>query len=869
MKKRPTFSQLSAAVLLALSQWAVAGSALADDKADVAADPKKTSNMQTVTVTTGTHSSERTASTSLAPVDVLSAEALKSTGATDVATALSRLEPSLNFPLYAGSDASGSQRPMSMRGLSPDLVLVLVDGKRYHTPSYINTSGQGYGTAPVDFQTLPLSAVDHIEVLRDGAAALYGSDAIAGVVNVVLKKGAKGGALDFTGGQYSAGDGRKYLGSANFGLPLGDKGWVRFDAEKGYDGRISRSQPNIFAPEIGSPGQGSTPSVQHKSFNLNGSYNITSNLELYFMAVNTWRDSVAKMNYRYPYLRYRDYSSRQIGSPANGYVGYPEWALYPQGYNPALENKTQDNELVLGLRGEIGDGWRWDVGANYGRNKLSMYTVGSINRAYYQDFGTNPNGGDFYDGTFRNKQQVLTADITKDFSLSWLPNSVTLAFGAQYLRETYSLDAGDVASYYATTTRGTAPNSGVPQAGAQGYSGYSPQSAGDWGRHSVAGYVSLETNLTDKLGVSLAGRHEKYSDFGRTTNGALSLRYDFTDNFALRGSVSSGFKAPSLAQSYYSVVVSTSYTVEQGVPVAGLYNGGIFPVTNALAQTLGARPLKPEKSNNYSLGMVWSPIDNLNLTLDVYQIDISDRITLSGSIPTVSASYPGYSSYIQNILAQHGDYASYASVQYMMNGFDTRTRGADLVADYDYAFANGGNLRSTLSFNVTGNKVTGYNSIPPSLAAVQAQFPNVPLTSRLYSRSLIKGVYEHGGPNSKLVLNENYSQGPWSFNATLTRYGAVTRYADAGHAGRTTTPLYPNGLNTTFDQRYGARWLLDLAATYNHDRWSFTLGADNVFNTYPEKNSYYNNQTNQMPYPTMSPFGFFGAYVYGKVGYHW
>lgn len=864
---------VASVVLAGIPPWAQAGAAKAgtSGQAQVATagpDQKNTTQLKNIIVT-GTHSTARTAAESLAPIDVLSEKMLKSTGAIDLGTALSRLEPSLNFPLCAGCDAAGSQRPLSMRGLSPDMVLVLIDGKRYHTASYVNTDGLGYGTAPVDFQTIPISAIDHIEVLRDGAAALYGSDAIAGVVNVVLKKGAKGGAVTVTGGKYAAGDGNTYLGTANFGIPISDKGWLRFDVEKGYNGRINRSLPNKYAPDVGAPGQGSTPAVHDKSFNMFGAYDFSPAAQLYFNAINTWRYSKAKMNYRYNYLRYADYSSTMIGSPADGYVGYPEWALYPQGYNPALVNDSRDTELIAGLKGTSSGGWRYDFSYNYGLNRLSMYTVDSINRAFYQDFGENPNNGDFYDGTFHNKQQVVTADFSKDLNLSWLPYSVTFAFGAQYMKENYSLSPGDLGSYYATTTEGTYPNSGTPQAGSQGYSGYSPQASGAWGRHSVAEYVSFETNLTDKLGASLAGRHEDYSDFGTTTNGALSLRYDFTDNFALRGSVSTGFRAPSLAQSYYSVVVSAGYTLEDGVPVAGLYNGGIFPVTNPLAVQLGAQSLKPEKSNSYTLGMVWSPVDDLNLTLDLYQIDIRDRITLSGSIPTIYASDPAYGSYISDFLSAHGDDASYASVQYMMNGFDTRTRGADLVADYTWHLGDGSDLRSTLTYNVTGNKVTGYNDVPAQLASVQAMFPDVPLTDHLFSRSLIKGVYEHGSPSTKLILNEVWNKGPWSLSGTLTRYGSVTVYSANGHAGESVTPDYPDGYYTNFDQTYGARWIVDLAGSYTLGNWTFSLGADNILNTYPEKNDYYNNTTGQSPYSNRSPFGFFGAYVYGKIAYRW
>jgi iron complex outermembrane receptor protein len=865
------WNALYGCLLIALSAHAAdgAGPALG---AQQASDPstatkdkdggKSTKQLQELIVT-GTHAANRTSSSSLAPVDVLSSKDLQRTGSTDLGSALTKLEPSLNFPMPADADGSAAQRPISMRGLSPDMVLVLIDGKRYHSASYVNTSGIGYGTAPVDLNTIPLSMVDHIEVLRDGAAALYGSDAIAGVVNIVLKKGGTGGSVQVSGGRYTGGGGRQGLATANFGVALGDKGWVRFDLEDGYTGVINRSSPNRYMPQLGTPGQGSTPSIHHKSFNINGQYDITSDVQLYFTSINTLRDSVEAMNYRYPYLKYKDYigsGGTTIGSAAHGYSGYPEYALYPNGYQPALESKTQDNQFTLGLRGTIGDGWHWDLAGNYGRNKLSFHTIDTINKAWYLDTGTAPT--DYYDGTFTNKEESLTLDMSKDFNVSWLPNSVTLAFGAQYLREAYGLSAGDEDSYYGTSTVDSGVNSGTPASGAQGFTGYSPNFAGSWSRHSLAEYISLETNVTDKLGMSLAVRHEDYSDFGSTVNAALSARYDFTDTFALRGSFSTGFKAPSLAQSYFSEVASAYYTANStnGLAVSGLYNGGIFPVSNTAAQLLGAQALKPERSKNFTIGTVWSPIDNLTLTADLYQINIKNRITLSGSIPTTNAN-------IVALLAAQGVTDNYASIQYMFNGFNTRTQGVDVVADYLYPMGNGARLDSTLTFNFTRNKITHYNDPPTALVALDSTY-GLNLVSQLYSRDLTKGVYEHGSPQTKLVFAESYVQGPWAANATLTRYGRITSYGST-YSDTLSSPLYPNGQLFALDQTYAPRWLLDLSGSYNYKSWTFSLGVDNVFNTYPSKNDYANNTSGVTPYPVVSPFGFYGRYVYGKVSFNW
>ncbi|WNL45437.1 TonB-dependent receptor [Dyella sp. BiH032] len=804
------YHKLASALLLALS----AGGAVAQD-ATPAPAPDKAKNLGTVIVT-GTRADNRTESSSLTPIDVVSAKVLQQTGTAELSTALARIIPSLTFPRPAAADTADSQRPAQLRGLSPDQVLVLVNGKRWHPGAILLTNGVlGRGSQAVDLNTIPMAAIDHIEVLRDGASAQYGSDAIAGVINIVLKGGADGGAVELSGGQYSAGDGRQWQGSANFGLPLNnDQGWLRFTLQNGHQDYSNRAGPNRTRAWEGTTQRFGDPEVGDHNLFLNGQYKLGVSAELYAFGHVGKRDSTSPAFFR------NLANSNSVPS------------LYPNGYLPLENSDSLDQSLVFGVRGKTAGGWRWDVSANYGGNRVSYGTQNSVNRAFLHDFGYSPTS--FHDGILSASQQAFDVDIAKEFSTGWLPNPVTLAFGAEYLRQAYKIDAGDLASYYTGT-------SGV-SGGAQGFGGFQPANAGSHSRHDVAEYISLETNLTDKLGSSLAVRHEDYSDFGTTTSGALALRYDFTDRFALRGSASTGFRAPSLAQQYYSYVSSLYYGAGNslGLP-AGIYNTGIVPSTSPVARLLGGEPLKPEKSRNFTVGAVWNPIDALNLSVDLYQITIDNRIVLSSNLST---SKPA----VQSYLAANGITGlNYSGIAYFTNAVNTRTRGVDLVTSYLFDLGNAGTLQTTLSYNYNKNKVTDVKANPAALDALGLNLKRIDRRDQY-------GLLADTTPRSKLILSGLYNIDRWSVSGTVTRYGKFTSY---------------NSTNPALDQTFASKWLLDLALNYNLDRWTFTLGADNVFDTYPDRVIPANDNNGTLPYSVFSPFGFNGAYVYGKVAYRW
>jgi iron complex outermembrane receptor protein len=806
---------LASAVLVALSLPSTAAAQ------DATPSTSKATELKTIIVT-GTRAGNRTETSSLTPIDVIPAQVLKDTGTIDLTQALARAIPSLNFPFAPASDTFAFQRPFELRGLSPDQVLVLVDGKRWHSGALLLSLGQvGQGSQGVDLNTIPLAAIDHVEVLRDGASAQYGSDALAGVVNIILKKGAKGGDIVATHGEYSAGDGPQWQASSDFGLPInGDRGWIRFTLDKSNQSPTNRAgvdrRPGLT--QLGTKFQFGMVSFKNKNLFMNSQYDFTPNVQFYAFGHFGQRVGEPRGFFRY---------GSNTPYPNNALVGL----VYPDGFLPKEHGDSLDRSLVAGLRGTV-NGWRWDVSANYGSNRVYYSTLNTTNYALLHDFGSSATG--FHDGTLTAAQQTFDIDISKDVPISWLQNPVTVSFGTQYLRQSYDVQAGEPGSYYVGT-------SGV-SGGAQGFAGWGPQDEISVSRHDVAEYVQLETNLTDKLSTSLAGRHEDYSDFGTTTSGALSLRYDFTDSFALRGSASTGFRAPGLGQQHYEESTSAFQGPGNslGLP-PGIYLRGLVPVSNPIAKLLGSEPLKPEKSRNYTFGMVWNPSNAFTLTIDAYQITVSNRIALSSSLSTATPAVKDY-------LAANGfPNVPYSGVAYFTNAGNVRSQGVDWVSTWNTTFDNGGTLMSTLSATYNKNKVSDVRPNPPVLDALGVLFVRL-------NRSAIKGLLADTSPRSKVIWSETYNIGSWGFSGTATRYGRITSYGSTSYLD---------------DIVYPHKWIIDLSANYHLDNWTFTLGADNVLNTYPKRTPQSSDNNGVFPYSSSSPFGFQGAFVYGKVAFRW
>lgn len=789
-----------------------------DESNDTADQTTDLSNV----IVTGTRTGNRTESASLTPIDVIPARILKQSGTQDTLRALERTVPSLDLPSPTDTDTSVFQRAFALRGLSPDQTLVLVNGKRWHPGAILLVAGEvGQGSQGVDLNTIPMSAIDHIEVLRDGASAQYGSDALAGVINIILKDGAEGGDVQLSGGMYSTGDGGQWQGSTNFGIPLGnDKGWLRFSAQVGRQHATSRSEPDRRPgfTHLGPKFEFGVTPFQDRNVFVNMQYDFTP--EVQFYAFGHWGQRIGEPR---GYYRY----GTDTPSPASSLMA----ELYPDGggFLPKERGNSTDRTFNFGLRGQTTAGWRWDVGAGYGQNRVSYRTWNSINFAFYDDFGYSPR--DMLDGIMKASQSTLDVDLSKAIGNDW-----TLSFGAQYMRQENRLSAGDMASWYVSTT---SDQSG----GAQGFSGWGPADAYSAARHNVAEYVQLEGNVTDRLSTSIAARHENYSDFGTTTSGAISGRFDFTSTFALRGTVSTGFRAPGIAQQFYSDTASSNILPGNSFGLdPGLYLTGMVPVDHPLARLLGSEPLKPEKSRSVTLGMVWNFGRAFTTSVDVYDIVVRNRIAPSSSISLIEPS-------VRDYLADNGvAQPEYVGVSYFTNAGDLHVQGIDWVSTLNKDFDNGGSLMSTLSFGYHKNDVRNIRPNPAVLDALgDVGFQRL-------NRSQIKGILADEMPRSKVVWTNTFDIGHWGFTGTATRYGTITSYSSTSYRNDIVVP---------------DKWLLDLAVNYHWDRWRFTLGSDNVFNTYPKRLPEGFDVHGSMPYPANSPFGAVGALVYGKVAYSW
>jgi iron complex outermembrane recepter protein len=570
---------------------------------------EKADSLETVIVT-GTRVTDRTVAESAAPIDIITPEALEATGTVELATALARVLPSLNFPRPAISDGTDAVKPAQLRGLAPDQVLVLVNGKRRHTTALINLNdSQGRGSSPVDLNAIPIASIARVEVLRDGASAQYGSDAIAGVVNIVLKGSGSGGGFSARYGEYSAGDGDTYQMSGDAGFAFGERGFVHLAGQAGHNDQTDRARAYTGAPGAAAPPYDRVvqrygdPEIDQGAISYNGEFGFGERATLYSFGMASNRDALSNGFFR------------PAGDPRN----IPE--IYPNGFLPNIHNVARDRSLVAGLRGLLGADWNYDLSYNYGYNKLSFDIENTLNRSLGP---SSPR--QFYAGSLEVTQNVANLDFTKPIEAGFLKYPITFAFGAEWREEKFNQSPGELGSY----VDGDGPVNTPP--GAQVFPGFKPEDAGHRDRDSRSFYADLEADLTDRFSAAIAARHEDYSDFGTTTSGKFSARYAFTGAVALRGTVSSGFRAPSLQQQYFQ---STATNFIGGVP----FDVRTFAVDNPTAIALGAEPLKAEESMNYGLGLVLSPAEGLYVTVDAYRIDIDDRIILSENLigPAVTA----------------------------------------------------------------------------------------------------------------------------------------------------------------------------------------------------------------------------------------
>ncbi|WAC61736.1 TonB-dependent receptor [Pseudoxanthomonas sp. SL93] len=759
-------------------------------------------------IVTGTRVADRTVAESTAPIDIITPEVLTSTGTVELATALSRAVPSLNFPRAAINDGTDAMRPAQLRGLSPDHTLVLVNGKRYHPGALVNVNGsQGRSSSPVDLNSIPISAIERVEVLRDGASAQYGSDAIAGVINIVLKGADHGGNVSATYGQYSAGDGSQYQVLGDAGFKLGEVGKVHFAAQGGHQDQTDRARPYLGTVTATSAPAGKVvqrygdPEVDNGSFLYNGEVDIADYLTFYSYGLYTQRETLSNGFFR----------------PAGDSRNIP--SIYPDGFLPQIFNTSTDVSVSSGIKTFTAGGTNIDISYTYGSNELEFDIRNTLNRSLGP---TSPT--EFYAGALEIKQHVLNFDFNKQ--LDWgLAYPLTLSYGAEWRGEEFTISPGEPGSYVngGVLLPGNAP----APSGAQVFPGFRPSDSGSFDRNNISVYAGLEGDLTDKLSAGIAVRYEDYSDFGDTTTGKLTGRYAFNDAVALRATASTGFHAPSLQQQYYQ---TTSTNFIGGIP----FDLVTFRVTNPAGIALGAEPLKAEESDNLSLGLVLTPAEGLYVTVDAYRIKVKDRITLSENLTSTA---------VRTYLNQNG-FPDVAGGRYFTNALDTTTTGIDVVGTYTWNLA-ASKLDFTSGYNYNKTEIDRVAENPATLEAIDP-------TALRFGRVEL-GRFEVGAPRDKFFLNSIWTKGGFSVSATATRYGEFT----------------VRNANPALDQTFEPKWLLDLAVSYKLDNWNFSIGGDNVLDEYPDEVLFATSTSGQLPYPSQSPFGFNGAYAYARVAYSW
>lgn len=770
-----------------------------------------TTNRLDSVVVLGTRSRDTTVLTSTAPVDVIGGEELAKTGATTLNQALWQLVPSFNFPQNQPTTRGLNPKGASLRGLSTDQTLVLVNGKRRHASSMVQiSSGLGLGTQPVDLDAIPFSAIERIEVLRDGASAQYGSDAIAGVINIILKGKTRSGVTAQVG-KFAEGQGLRRSTGAWGSLDLPGNGFVTGSVDVLKSNPTDNSKLDTAQHYFSGDAREATVDRRHPI----GS----PEREIINLALNA-EASVSEDARLYGFATYGH------GDARNNVIGvlYPrsDWNvrdIYPNGAHAWYKYRNEDISATGGVR--IGDESTglFDLSAGYGSNDHQENIYDTVNPSYGLGSPTS-----FLVAQLKNEQKNLALDYVRDFDVRGLSGPLTISSGVAYRHERYTLGAGDYDSY---ANGGQlildGPNQGKPaNGGAYQGQGLQELDAGSYTRGVKSFYLGAETLVTPALTLNLTGRTERYSDFGSTTNGKLSARYEFTPQVAVRGTLGTGYRAPSLGQVGTSWTTSTgSILAADGTPLLTR----IVPVNNSLARSLGATDLKPEKSTDMNIGLVLKPSPNSWVTLDAYDIRIRDRVTLSERLS---------GSKVQDLLNSAG-YKNYAAVQFMTNAAATRTRGFDLASRYLLGLNGYGEMELSASYAQYRTEVTDVKTSPNGLVT--------------FGRSQTLFL-EKGQPESRLLLSSKYTLGSWSALLAISRFGSY---------------MAPNAANPALDQNFSPLWKTDIDFGFKPTaNLGINVGVENIFDKRPEESI---DPASRIRYGTSAAVAPEGAFVYTRLSY--
>ncbi|MGZ5442409.1 MAG: TonB-dependent receptor plug domain-containing protein [Thermoanaerobaculia bacterium] len=755
-------------------------------------EPPKT----TMVIEVGSRSPERSRTDTPVPVDVVSVEEIADeSGQLDLGQLLQYVAPSFNSNRQSGSDGSDHIDAATLRGLGPDQVLVLINGKRRHTSSLVYIFGsRARGNVGTDLNTIPVSAIERIEILRDGASAQYGSDAIAGVINIVLKK-STGGDVLLSAGQFTEGDGQNEQVAVNYGIPLGERGVLSLTGEM-----LNRDKTNRAGP--GEPRVIGDSATENLTFFYNLDVPTSDTSSFYGHGGYNGRDGLAGAWYR-DGVGSEDIPSRNSEQ------------MYPTGFVPDIGTDIRDLSAAFGYRTLVGP-WSMDISTTYGSNRMEFIISNTLNASIATlNNGISPT--EFDAGGFEFMQHTTNLDFSRYFR-DWL-RGVSIAGGLEYRRETYEIFAGAPGSY------ADFDGPGGGNAGSQGFPGFQPVDEVDASRNSKAAYVDVELRTTPKLLLTAALRGEDYNDFGNTINGKVSFAFTATPMLNLRGSASSGFRAPSLHQRYFSSTF-TDFIAGEAADVKLARND------SELARLVGIPSLQEEESMNYSLGLTWNPRSSTSLTFDVYQIDIDDRIVLTGGFTTDDPD-------IGDIIAAQ----NLAEARFFTNAIDTQTRGMDVSVTNSRTLARG-SLTLGAALNLNETEVERINPAPGLVGKED-----------LYFNTRERMFVEGSAPKTKGALSADYRTGRWNTGARVTYFGEL----ESGTWTQIDDPTAP-------PQHYDARLSTDVHFGYELPRnVTLIVGGTNIFDEYP---------TEQDPFETENgalwenvQMGFNGAAYYVRLGW--
>lgn len=854
-------------------------------------------------VVVGSRRPGRSATDSPVPVDVVNGDDFQAQGTSDMDDLLRNLLPSYNVQRLSISDAATITRPATLRGLPPDDTLVLINGKRMHRASVIAELGGSLaaGSQGPDISVIPPLAIDRVEVLRDGASAQYGSDAIAGVINFVLKQDREGINAEAKYGEFYEGNSSLWQGAVNIGMPLGDDGFANATLQVKSADATSRSLQRTDAAALIATGNTDVPVPAQIwgdpkvdddiAFFLNSGIQLTDSQELYGFGNYAERKVTGGFFYRNPNARpgvFTDSFSGgqraivdtslagQSGQVSNcpllqspgstptdqavvdadnaALAALPPncWVvndLYPGGYTPAFGGDVEDISALLGLRGSVDSGLTYDFSVGMGRNETAFRIDNTLNPSLGPGTPTS-----FHLGKYIQVEQNYNADFTYPLHVEAFASDVNVAFGAEYRVETFKILIGDEASWnagpYAFQNDNFQSDGVTPllsmSIGAHGFAGFSPRQAGEFDRANYALYTDWEADVTDRWLVDIALRYEDFEDFGSTTNGKLATRFDLTPTLSLRGSVSTGFRAPTPGQSNVTKVSTVTVDGE-------LQQRGQIPPTNPIAKFLGGKALDAEDATNLTLGFAWDPINDLTLTVDYFRIEVTDRISQTGTIDITTQpvdpnlNCPGAANLAQCLEALGVPGASdLTSISFFTNDFDTTTTGVDAVATYTQDWGDLGLTSFTAAWNYTETTVDK--------------------AGRAVSRNRVVDL-ENFNPENRGVFTINHTLADWRF---LVRASFYDDWVSGDFSGD------PNAVNNatqykidcTQDSCYDGAWIFDAEVGYSlAERYHFIVGAQNLFDNNGPRDANntagprFSNNSGEA-YATSTPWGFDGGFYY-------